>query len=235
MVEVVQRLNHLRDLQTETLMLREVSAKLFWGMSKVLDNRAGLVNAILGTDECPFPESPIQLQVFLPLGGFSGVLFIENQVTFERAIRSQNPIFSKLALVFASGFKSSAVRLRSSSSASIYISTLGDCNRTSYEYFESWLFGKNTALGVHFWGDLDWSGMRILKALKETFPTIDAWRLGYEPMLIALESGNGHDPTSAGKVGQLKVDFVGCLYADSRLIPGLQSCHQFIDQELIQI
>jgi hypothetical protein len=29
MVEVVQRLNHLRDLQTETLMLREVSAKLF--------------------------------------------------------------------------------------------------------------------------------------------------------------------------------------------------------------
>jgi hypothetical protein len=76
--------------------------------------------------------------------------------------------------------------------------------------------------------------MRILKALKETFPTIDAWRLGYEPMLIALESGNGHDPTSAGKVGQLKVDFVGCLYADSRLIPCLQSFAQFIDQELIQ-
>jgi hypothetical protein len=106
-------------------------------MSKVLDNRAGLVNAILRTDECPFPETPIQLQVYLPLGGFSGVLFIENQVTFERAIRSQNPIFSKLALVFESGFKSSAVRLRSSLSASIYISTLGDYNRTSYGYFES--------------------------------------------------------------------------------------------------
>lgn len=235
MVEVVQQLNQLRDLRSEPLMLREVSAKLFWGMSKVLDHRAGLVSAILGTDECPFPETPIQLQVYLPLGGFNGVLFIENQVTYERAIRSQNAIFSKLALVYASGFKSSAVRLRSSASASIYLSTLGEFNRTSYEYFESWLFGKNSALGVYFWGDLDWSGIRILKSLKETFPSINAWRPGYEPMLSAFETGNGHSPSSAGKLGQLKVEFVGCQYADSYLIPGLNSFDKFVDQELIPI
>lgn len=78
------------------LMLREVSSKLFWGMSKVLDSRTGLVAALLGVDECPFPESPIQLQVFLPPGGFSGVLFIENLMSFEQAIRSRSLSFGKL-------------------------------------------------------------------------------------------------------------------------------------------
>ena len=87
MDEVVERLNELPSLATQPLMLREASARLFWGMSKVLDKRQGLVAAVLGVDECPFPESPIQMQVYLPEGGYAAALFIENQMTFEQAIR----------------------------------------------------------------------------------------------------------------------------------------------------
>ncbi len=61
MVEVVERLNELRAFVDKPMLLREVSSQLFWGMSKVLDKRQGLVAAVLGVGECPFPESPIQL------------------------------------------------------------------------------------------------------------------------------------------------------------------------------
>lgn len=54
-----------------------MSSQLFWGMSKVLDKRQEFVAALLGVDECPLPESPIQLQA-PPLAGYRGALFIEN-------------------------------------------------------------------------------------------------------------------------------------------------------------
>jgi len=103
--EIIERLNLLPEFADEPLLLREVSARLFWGQSKVLDNRQALIATILNVDECPFPEAPIQLQVFLPEDDFSGVLFIENQVSFERATRDTTGRFSALALVFASGLR----------------------------------------------------------------------------------------------------------------------------------
>ena len=58
MDEVVQQLNRLPSFSDQPMLLREVSAQLFWGMSKVLDKRQGLVAAILGLDECPFRSRP---------------------------------------------------------------------------------------------------------------------------------------------------------------------------------
>lgn len=233
MVEVVQQLNRLKDMQAEPLMLREVSARLFWGMSKILDNRTGLVNAILGTDECPFPETPVQLQVFLPKGGFNAVLFIENQLSFERAIRSKNKVFSKLAVIYASGFRGSAVRMRTAGFASIYISTLGDTTYPNLEYFESWLFGDNTKVQSFFWGDLDWSGISILAALRTSFPDLQAWEVGYEALLRVQRSGNGHAPEESKKLRQKKIESTGCLYTDTILIPALSGKHSFVDQECL--
>lgn len=229
--EVVKRLNALKSLADSPLMLREVSSKLFWGMSKVLDNRTGLVAALLGTDECPFPESPIQLQVYLPQGGFNGVLFIENQMSFEQATRSVNPVFAKLALVYASGFKGSAARLRSPSMVSLYFSHKGELGGDRAEYFESWLFAKNITLPVYFWGDLDWSGMRILTAMQNNFPEMQAWQPGYSPMLESLLKGDGHSPEAADKRGQRPLEAVGCAYADSELLPALRTQGKFVDQE----
>lgn len=231
MADVVKRLNTLKSLADTPLMLREVSSRLFWGMSKVLDNRTGLVAALLSTDECPFPESPIQLQVYLPQGGFNGVLFIENQMSFEQATRSANPAFAKLALVYASGFKGSAARLRNPETVSLYFSHKGELGGDRADYFGSWLFSKNIAIPVWFWGDLDWSGMRILAAMRSNFPEMQAWQPGYVPMLQSLLEGHGHSPEAADKRGQRPLETVACTYADNQLLTALKAQGKFVDQE----
>ncbi|MNK95129.1 hypothetical protein D3C87_1153540 [compost metagenome] len=234
MAEVVERLNELPALAGKPLLLREVSSQLFWGMSKVLDKRQGLVAAVLGVDECPFPESPIQLQVFLPPVDCQGVLFIENLMSFERAIRSTSSAFGGLALVYASGFKGSAQRLRTPDGCSLFYAARGSLSQTLRDGFEAWLFGKD-ALQAFFWGDLDWSGMRILSALRTSFPGLTAWEPGYSQMLAALIEGKGHSPESADKLGQKVLGTSGCAYADAHLIPALQSYGRFVDQETINL
>lgn len=231
-VDVVARLNQLRSLKGQPLLLREVSAKLFWGMSKVLDNRQGLVAALLETDECPFAESPVQMQVFLPPAEHSAVLFIENQMTFERAVRSRSRAFDRLALVFASGFKASAQRLRDNAGCSLYYSSLGAMDVATRARFEHWLFGDTPgAENVFFWGDLDDSGMQILTAMRSSFPMLNAWQPGYAPMLEQLLAGHGHAPEAADKQGQRPVRETGCPYADSQLLPALARMKTYLDQE----
>jgi hypothetical protein len=231
MHEVVTRLNALPALAGQPLLLREVSAQLFWGMSKVLDKRQGLVAAVLGVDECPFPEAPVQLQVFLPVGGFRGVLFIENLMSYDRAVRSRSAAFDGLALAFASGFKGGALRLRTAEGCSLYFSDRGGDTRDLRDGFRAWLFAKGTQPS-YFWGDLDWSGMRILASMRATFPEMTAWRAGYAPMLGSLHGGLGHSPEAADKQGQKALSTTGCEYADNELLPALRELGRFVDQEL---
>ncbi len=234
MSEVVARLNELPPMANTPLLLREVSSHLFWGMSKVLDKRQGMVAALLGLDECPFPESPIQLHVFLPSTGFRGVLFIENAMSFEHAIRSQKPVFEELALVFASGFKGSAQRLRTPDGSSLFYSQRGGMNPDLRDGFEAWLFGRG-GQPSYFWGDLDWAGMRILAAMRASFPELSAWQPGYSQMLEALKRGHGHSPEAAEKQGQRALTASGCGFADSELFPALRETGRFLDQELFTL
>lgn len=229
--EIVRQLNQLPSLRDEPLLLREVSARLFWGQSKVLDGRQPLVAALFGLEECPFPEMPVQLQVFLPPGGFDGVLFIENQATFEQATRGASGRYARLALVFASGFKGSARRLRTPGGASVYFAAHGSLDESAVTHFRDWLWG-NGELPVWFWGDLDFSGMRILAALRAVFNGLHAWEPGYQPMLTRLEQGDGHSPEAAGKEGQLCLQSTGCEFADTRLLPALVHYGVFVDQEV---
>lgn len=230
MVEIVQQLNQLPALAGKSMLLREVSSQLFWGMSKVLDKRQGLVAAVLGVDECPFPESPIQLHAYLPSAGCHGVLFIENLMSFDRATRSTSRAFEGLAVVFASGYKGSAQRLRSPAGCSLFYSNRGELGETLRDEFEAWLFGSETK-GEFFWGDLDWAGMRILAAMRGSFGGLVAWKPGYAPMLAALCAGRGHTPQAADKQGQTAPAFTGCEYADSELLPALHATSKFVDQE----
>ncbi len=232
MQEVVLRLNDLAALAGQPLLLREVSAKLFWGMSKVLDGRQGLVAAVLGLPECPFLESPVQLLVQLPAGPLRGVLFIENQMSFDQAARSGSPLLEGFALVFASGFRGSALRLRNPTGASVFYSHRGVLSAECREAFESWLFENSLQLPAYFWGDLDWSGMGILKAMRATFADITAWQPGYLPMLQSLLDGHGHSPIEAEKAGQVAVLSTGCEFSDSALIPALKASGRFLDQEM---
>lgn len=232
MAEVVERLNGLPSLAGKPMLLREVSSQLFWGMSKVLDKRQGLVAAILGLEECPFPESPIQLQVFLPPAGYRSVLFIENLVSFERAVRSASPAFEGLALVYASGFKGSAQRLRTPDGCSLFYAARGGMSQNLRDGFEAWLFGKGST-PAFFWGDLDWSGMRILSAMRTSFIGLTAWEPGYSLMLAALTECKGHSSEAADKQGQKTLSVSGCAYADTHLIPALYSYERFVDQEQV--
>jgi hypothetical protein len=231
MVEVVQQLNRLPELAAQPMLLREASAQLFWGMSKVLDKRQGLVAAVLGVLDCPFAESPIQMQVFLPPGDFESVLFVENQMSFEQATRSTSGTFNGMALVFASGFKGSARRLRGQ--ASLYYSQRGELASTARARFEEWLTGDTVSAtaSAHFWGDLDWSGMRILCAMRGPFPDLTAWQPGYVPMRDALLRGEGHSPEASDKSGQVPLAETGCSFADSHLLPAMVAWHKFMDQE----
>jgi hypothetical protein len=233
MSEVVARLNELRALQNEPLLLREVSSRLFWGMSKVLDKRQALVAALLELDECPFPESPVQLQVFLPVAGFCGVLFIENLMAYDRAMKSGSTAFDGLALAFASGFKGSAQRLRTPEGCSLFFSDQGGDTRDLRDKFKAWLFGKEPQ-SAYFWGDLDWAGMRILAAMRASFSNLTAWQPGYAAMLQALQEGRGHSPEAAEKQGQKALVRTGCAYADGHLVPALLDTGHFVDQELFR-
>ncbi len=235
MAEVVQRLNELHRFKDQPLLLREVSARLFWGMSKVLDGRQRLIAAVLEQPECPFSESPIQLLVQLPFGEFRGALFIENQMSFEQAARSGSTRLDGFALVYASGFKGSAQRVRSEGGSSVYYSSRGAVSSDSRGAFETWLYAKAEAVPSYFWGDLDWSGMGILRAMRMSFPTMQAWPGGYSPMLQSLLGGQGHTPNEADKQGQVPVALTGCPFADAQLIPALLSTGNFVDQELFVV
>lgn len=236
MTDVMARLNLLSGFNGQPMLLREVSAKLFWGMSKVLDKRQGLVASILDEDECPFAESPMQMQVFLPPTGYTSVLFIENQMTFERSVRNRSPAFEQLALVFASGFRASAQRLRDRASCSMYYSSLGALDAQPRAHFESWLFENSAVIkSIFFWGDLDDSGMGILAAMRSPFPEIQAWQPGYAPMLEQLLAGQGHPPEAADKQAQRRVSETGCSYADSQLLPALAQMNAYLDQESLSL
>jgi hypothetical protein len=232
--DIVCRLNQLRDLADSDMLLREVSARLFWGMSKVLDSRQAMVTAVLGVDECPFPESPIQLQVLVPAGELGGVLFIENVTSYEKATRSKADVYRSLALVFASGFKASAKRLRNADGVSLFYARRGTLAQPETTAFENWLFAVGADLPISFWGDLDWSGMRILRTLRDTFGNVAAWEPGYAPMRVQLLDGHGHRPEAAEKRGQQPVTSTGCAYADKQLLP-LLAMHGFVDQELFNL
>jgi Uncharacterized protein conserved in bacteria C-term(DUF2220) len=168
-----------------------------------------------------------------PLG--DSVLFIENQITFERATWSTSPVFSRLALVFASGFKGSSQRLRTPQSVSIYYSQRGELDGAGRNIFETWLGALGGDLPVYFWGDLDWSGMRILRAMRGSFPQLRAWEPGYVRMRNSSLQGAGHSPEAADKKGQLPLLDTGCSYADAQLLPALRAQRKFLDQELFAL
>jgi len=231
-VEIVNQFGLLPELANRPLLLREVSCRLFWGGSKILDGKGALIAAILNTEECPFAEMPIHLQVHLPKQGFDGVLFIENQTTFEQAMRDIGPRFKNLALIFASGFKSSARRLRQPIGASVFFSEHGATEVEPKSHFLTWL-RADSELPCWFWGDLDYSGMGILSTLRNSFGTIQAWQPGYGPMLDILQQGGGHAPVEAGKSAQRAINATECPYADAVLLPALRLEGRFVDQEMV--
>lgn len=237
--EVFHRLVSIRDRHDheENLYLREVSSRTFWGLSKILDNRTPLIAALIGLEECPYPQQPVHLDVYF-VGAYSWMLFIENKTSFERAMRDAGRALAQrrpspyagAALIYSSGFMGTAGRMRKSSGSRAFYCLDAVSNASEVEAFNA-VFYSDADVNSAFWGDLDHAGMAILSSLRTNFPSVQAWEPGYAPMLARLDAGEGHAPEEAKKAGQKPVASTGCSYADSVLIPALTKHGRFIDQE----
>lgn len=230
--EVAQRLIELPTLaRGRSFYLREASARLFWGLSKLLDNRADAIAALLGESICPFPEKPVSLHIQFPAGSADGVLFVENETAFAALCERRVSATRSLVLVYAAGFKTAAKRMRLPGGAICYFREAHG-NGNGLTIFQAWLRG-DSRLPSYWWGDLDYSGMGILKALREGFADLTAWGPGYARMVEAVRQGFGHPPVAGDKEGQSDPERTGCVYADTELLPLIRSSGLFLDQEYV--
>ena len=229
-LEAVARIEALRRLAEEApgLYLREASARLFESRSKVLDGRKDWVTTVLGV-ACPWQEKPIQLQVMAGIGSLQLVLFIENLVTFERL---RHRALANTALIYSAGFKASAERIAAGEVSWYFEQKTHDASASALKaaLFES---GAERP-AIAFFGDLDFSGMVILKSLRQSWPHLTAWKAGYEELLSLLTTGRGHPPEWADKAEQKDPGSTGCAYADGVLLPALRGHRVFVDQEALR-
>ncbi len=211
------------------LSLRQLSSRCFWGDSKFLDTREELIREL-------YPDLVIQLRpvivnIFIP-ETIEGILFIENQDSYTSAIGGKLACCKDLILVYTAGFKGSAGRIRRPDGVSLHYHSQAD--QRTQQRLEDWWFERHSdGWPVWFWGDLDYSGMAILKALKQRFHDIRAWPPGYQSMLKLLQQQKGHAPAMAGKQAQQDPGTTGCEFADRLLLPAIRHEQAFIDQEAI--
>jgi hypothetical protein len=212
------------------ITLRQLSATVFWGDSKLLDERGPLIAALF--PQLLIRERTMPVSVFLPQP-LRGVLFVENQDCYTQALEGVPQACAGLALVYASGFRVAARDIRER--RNIVLHYAGPGVAAWQEPLERWWLEQGPAPGpVWFWGDLDFAGMQILKALRERFAAASAWQPGYEPMLAALQRRGGHHGASpaGGEDTQTDPLQTGCRYADEVLLPAIRQ-HGRIDQELV--
>jgi len=213
--------------------LRSLSARCFWGDSKFLERQEELVRRLYPSLAHNLQPRPILMAVYLPQR-LERLLFIENLDSFTALSRQPPPGY---ALVYGAGFRGSALRIREPGNAVFSYLSPGDHGQV-LKQFEGWWFGVaedkvGVALETRFWGDLDFAGMAILKALRLTFSDIDAWQPGYVPMLECLNGGGGHAHDSSGKSLQKDPGDTGCDFADRELLPAMRAAGRFVDQEVV--
>lgn len=217
--EIVRSLALIPQYLNDQHTLREISARCFLGDSKFLDNRLELIFKLFGADANKIQPRPLLLTAYAPKG-FSRLIIVENQDTF---LWLSTMCIPEYALLYSGGFRASAQRLNSSQTQFSFLPG------SDSDYFHQvW---KRSIVEKAFWGDLDFSGMAILKALRSSLPDLHSWQPGYAPMLSHIKSGKGHTAEQSGKSGQLDPGTTGCEYADEILLPHLRQKKLFTDQE----
>lgn len=230
--EVIQKLVLIANEKRQYLTLREISASYFWGDSKFLDskNKANwLANSFLTLS---IRTRKIQVNYFLPKY-YDQVLFIENLDTYHQLIQKRNALTQTFAIVYASGFRLTASRIREQGGVSLHQASLSQGESLP---FIDWWFGTSADnLTSFFWGDFDYSAMDILKLLKHQFSDIQLWQPGYRAMQQQVEAGNAHSMSLRYKSGQSDPVETGCDYADRVILPLLRQHQSCFDQEGIDL
>lgn len=225
--EIVSAFANIDPYLNQNLTLREIAARCFHGDSKALDNRLELLTKLYGDNANRIQPRPLLLTAWAP-PGFSKLLIVENQDSFLRLV--ENPP-ADYALLYSGGFRASATRLSSEHTRFAFLPG------SEPERFKALFInmGLDEQTECYFWGDLDYAGMGILKALRNSLPNLQAWQSGYQPMLEILNTGGGHTPEQTNKLGQTDPGTTGCPYSDATLLPALRQHRKSVDQEAIHI
>src|SRR5690606_10727546 len=159
--EVLQGLAQVGQFLNQDLYHTQISALCFKGDSKFLNSREELLECLYPGYSSLIRLRPVLLQVAL-CADPQGILFIENEDCFLQATQGRYPHIENLVLVFASGFRSSATRIRQPGGVQFFYAP--DRNG-QIELFENyWLNRVPQNWRLFFWRDLDFSGMTILRS-----------------------------------------------------------------------
>ena len=235
-VEVMQQLSALANDNAGDKTLRELSAKYFWGDSKFLESLSGdWLSKVL--PQLPVQDRKIQVNFYLPKF-YDQVLFVENLDSYHQLIQKNPGCIDRFAIVYASGFRLSASRIREAGSVSMHQSLLsqGSCESFDRFWFDRFSTHKKiVSLPCYFWGDFDFSAMGILKSLRCNFPAMQLWQPGYRVMKQQVEAGRGHAISLRDKQAQNDPQITGCDYADSIILPMLRQLQLCYDQEGVDL
>jgi len=232
--EVIAAFIRIHDYVNQSITLRQLSARCFWGDSKFLDNREELVCSL--HPQLQLSVRPVVVNVSLS-SEVRAVLFVENQDNYVHLMSLCSDavctdVVKNIGLVYCSGFKGSANRIRAIDGISLHYASNSGAEMT--QCFENWWFGtQQLSWPVYFWGDLDFAGMSILKALRQRFENAQAWPQGYAPMLQHLLNNAGHSKIADDRLMQVDPGMTGCKYADEVLLPAIRRGQCFVDQEII--
>jgi len=230
--EVLARLLRAHQVFDRGLARRVVSAKAFWGLSKVLDQRDDLLSAMAGETVSPWRRQPLLMHVHASRGQPDGLLFVENLEAFEAVCAGIVPVPPRWWVLYSAGFKGASQRLTQADAVRWY-TEVGAPRLTADELRDGVSLGEGGRCAVCFWGDLDFAGLAILRDIRRAFPQARAWHTGYAPLLSLLHAGEGHTAHESRKAGQVDPERTGCVYADDVLLPALRHVARFVDQEAI--
>ncbi len=221
--DVIENIEIKLPLIKKGMSSRQISAILFWGLSKELDNKTEIVNVLKGS------SSAVLLNVCGMSHDFSEILFIENYDTYVDYISRQKS--GDLLIIYSAGFSSSAMRVRGRNGCSLHYSNQDRLTIENRIKFESWLFKEsNIKINISFFGDFDFSAITIFVALRNLFSEINMYKKGYDSMLNEVKNGNGHLPKMASKENQKDPGTVCDTYCDETLLPVMRQ-YGFYDQE----
>lgn len=230
-LEVIRRLKALAKVESGDKTLRELSANYFWGDSKFLESRS---SDWLGKTlpQLHIQDRKVEVNFYLPRS-YNQVLFVENLDTYHQLIQKQPVCINHYAIVYASGFRLSASRIREVNSVSLHQSRM---SKGGIEAFESFWFDKESVpMPSFFWGDFDFSAMAILKSLRSNFSNMQLWQPGYEAMKMQVEAERGHTVSLRDKHAQIDPNITGCDFADNIILPMLRQLQFCYDQEGINL
>jgi hypothetical protein len=168
------------------MTLRQLSATVFWGDSKILDERGELVAALL--PHLMIRDRALVIAVHLP-ERCKGVLFIENQDTYTAAAAGSPTEALEFALVYAAGFRCTAARVRNRSGALLHYA--GPGLRELASRFDAWWYDGETGFGpAWFWGPrsaaaVAWIRSRGVRLLLPELLQSEAygWSSGSSPLI----------------------------------------------------